>query len=426
MIGAAEEAGLLRDDDDPSNFFALEPEAASLYYHNSLDSYNNINNFEEPFIVCDFGAGTVDIVTQKKEKTKDGIKFKELYEPIGGDNGCNKINEWFMDEYIKELFGEECFNNTKKTTCLNNYNDWIELEHKIEDFKQRLVNPDQLNLPYKIDLEIFSDYCNAKNIELAELIIKFNKNHIDCQLNIDRSWKILFPYKIMEDLMFRLVNKILEYIINIVQSMEINNVYIKYLILTGGGSLSPILKQMIEGNEYLKNIKCVQSRYPKLAISHGAILYAYDHNIISPRKAKYSFGIKARQKWNEEIHRNGGKLIVEDNENICENCFSKFITKNEDIMSDQIITKNYEMAFSKVTVELYKTEENNVYFCDEKDKNGNNKADKFGEFIIDVGNNFNPSKRNAIVKMKMGGTFISAWAIYCATGKNAKIKCLYE
>ena len=35
MINAAQEAGMIREDDDISNFFALEPEAASLYNQNS-------------------------------------------------------------------------------------------------------------------------------------------------------------------------------------------------------------------------------------------------------------------------------------------------------------------------------------------------------------------------------------------------------
>ena len=39
MINAADKAGLIREDDDPSNFFALEPEAASIYYHNRIDSF---------------------------------------------------------------------------------------------------------------------------------------------------------------------------------------------------------------------------------------------------------------------------------------------------------------------------------------------------------------------------------------------------
>ena len=52
MIIATHEAGLTRDDDDLFNFFVLEPEAASLYYYYSLNSNNNIYNFEDPFIAC--------------------------------------------------------------------------------------------------------------------------------------------------------------------------------------------------------------------------------------------------------------------------------------------------------------------------------------------------------------------------------------
>ena len=60
------------------------------------------------------------------------------------------------------------------------------------------------------------------------------------------------------------------------------------------------------------------------------------------------------------------------------------------------------MCFSKVAVELYKTKYKNITFCDEKDEKGNLKIFKFGEFIIDVGDNFDIKKRKAKVKMKIG------------------------
>ena len=67
MINAAQKAGLIREDDDLSNFFALEPEAASILYQKSHQANNLIANSDKPFIVFDFGGGTVDIVTQKRE-----------------------------------------------------------------------------------------------------------------------------------------------------------------------------------------------------------------------------------------------------------------------------------------------------------------------------------------------------------------------
>jgi molecular chaperone DnaK (HSP70) len=123
MINAAQEAGMIREDDDISNFFALEPEAASIYYQNSPQANQEIKDSEDPFIVCDFGGGTVDIVTQRKIRTNSGFQFIEEYPPIGGNYGCNIINENFMERIIKELFGEECFNEAKINICKNRYND---------------------------------------------------------------------------------------------------------------------------------------------------------------------------------------------------------------------------------------------------------------------------------------------------------------
>ena len=91
--------------------------------------------------------------------------------------------------------------------------------------------------------------------------------------------------------MIELTNEISGYILDI-----INNVIdIKYLIFTGGASTNPILQQMIQDNEgkKQKNISIVQSHKPELAITQGSVLFAYDHNITSTRKAKYTFGIKA-------------------------------------------------------------------------------------------------------------------------------------
>ena len=86
MINAAQNAGLIRDDDDPSNFFALEPEAASIYYHNSRHGIENDDiDKGKPFILCDLGSGTVDIVIQKKVKIGKEIKFEELHKPVGGE-----------------------------------------------------------------------------------------------------------------------------------------------------------------------------------------------------------------------------------------------------------------------------------------------------------------------------------------------------
>ena len=207
MINAALEAGLISDNEDPSKFFTLEPEAALIYYFSSpLSSYNDKPKIEYPFILCDLGSGTADIVIEKRVISDNQIKFEELYPPIGGDDGCNIINENFMDRVIKKLFGEKCFNDVKEDICKNNYFDWVEFENKIEEFKKSYTSLNKLDLYFQIDCEIFKNYCNQ---DLEELIEIFISNHPNWKLKSERNWKILFSYQIIHDLMSELIDNIL-------------------------------------------------------------------------------------------------------------------------------------------------------------------------------------------------------------------------
>ena len=48
-----------------------------------------------------------------------------------------------MERIIKDLFGEECFNEAKINICKNIYNNWIEFENKIEEFKKKFTRKEQ-------------------------------------------------------------------------------------------------------------------------------------------------------------------------------------------------------------------------------------------------------------------------------------------
>lgn len=93
-----------------------------------------------PFILCDFWAGTVDIVTQKKIITEH-IGFKELYPPVGNFLGSNKINEYFINRVIKPLIGEENLNTIKNDLYESeDCKDWVNFENSIEAFKINFQN----------------------------------------------------------------------------------------------------------------------------------------------------------------------------------------------------------------------------------------------------------------------------------------------
>ena len=372
MINAADKAGLIREDDDPSNFFALEPEAASIYYHNSPHAMKNDDiDTGKPFILCDLGSGTADIVTQKKVKENNEIKFQELYPPIGGDCGCNKINENFIDKVIKELFGEKCFNETKKYVCKTKYNNWFEFESKIEEFKKTYTEKEQMENQFSINCEIFEKYCEE---DLKKLIKDFNSKHKEKSWNLEiedgKGWKILFPFKIINDLMQELMDEIKnKYLSKIIESRN----DIKTLVFTGGASSNPILFDMIQSYKDLNIKSYVQSPNPEIAIAFGSVQYSFDHYVISPRKAKFTFGIKTSDIWNETMHKNGGKKVYDKVDKVyrCKNAFTKFITINDNLRPYDEISHRFIMNNSKAFVVLYKTSRKNATFIDETDEKGN-------------------------------------------------------
>ena len=143
---------------------------------------------------------------------------------------------------------------------------------------------------------------------------------------------------------------------------------------------------------------------------------------------KYTFGIKSSDIWEDEKHKNGGIKIYDPIDKIdrCKNAFTKFITKEDNLRPDKEISHIFVLNNSRANIELYKTDRENVTFCDEKDENEKPIVFKFGEFWIDVGDKFDILNKKVKVKMKMGGTFISAKAIYCKTGDESKITCLYD
>ena len=430
MFKASINAGLIGKNDDSSNFFALEPEAASIYLAHETDGkaiYKLIitDKNERNFILCDFGSGTVDIVTQRKKFENNEFKFEELYPPVGDYLGSNKINEYFIDRVIKPLFGEDNLNMIiKELYASEDYNYWVRFENSIEAFKKNFINMDQLDKTYEIDCEFFK----ILNLNIEEKISEFNLKYDDWKLSYSRfnNYKIKFPFKIIYDFMLELIGKIVELIIPITETVK----DLDTMIFTGGATRSPIILKIFE-NSYLKDFHTIRSSKPEVAIGIGSVLFSMCQNIIKVRKAKYSFGIKCRRKWDDSKHKIGGKKIFDplDNEYVCENLFSKFITKGDNLRVDEIIENTYFMAASRVVVELYKTEKDKVVFCDEKDENGQLKIWNIGSYIIDVGNDFDSSSkemRKAIVKIKLGGTYISSETIYCKTNKKAYTECLFE
>jgi hypothetical protein len=360
MINASFEAGLINKNTDLSLFLALEPEVAGIYYFSNVSSFNNLKN-NNSYIICDIGAGTVDICTHKKlekdiqiikpfnsQSNKKSIFDSELieeYPPIGGDFGGNAINEEFIKRLIIELFGEEKVEQLKND--LTN-EDWVNFEKEIEDLKRKYSDFEPTN--FKLNCSLFED--EDSNKKLDDYINEYNsKNHkYKYEIRKNRKWELLFPSMIFSDITKELAEKIFSKIEEIY-----NNAHTGTIITTAAGSKNNNFFHHLHDFAKAKNMKISISSTPEpeVSILKGAVLFGFNNNIIRKRKSKYTIGIQVHRDWNENKYKDKGiKVSSKFDGDQCSNLFKKFIERNQYIDFDQIISKKFTALQKKTKVFL--------------------------------------------------------------------------
>ena len=111
MMEASIKAGLINENDDKSLFFALEPEAASLYCSINKEIDQNFFKKGEYYIVCDLGGGTGDIVAHLVGSNNN---LNEIHPACGGKYGSNEIDKLIYEEIIFPIFAFKDFNSFYK------------------------------------------------------------------------------------------------------------------------------------------------------------------------------------------------------------------------------------------------------------------------------------------------------------------------
>ena len=426
MMDSCINAGLIGKYDDKSLFFALEPEAASLYCSRNEDINQDYLKKGKYYIICDLGGGTGDIVTHYVGTNKN---LEEIYSACGGNYGSNEIDKTIFEEIIYSIFGYKSFEQLLEKCKYMDINEdeevifdaWCELERQIKDFKEG-TNQDKVknNEKFPINCSLFQDFFDDDlKIDINDLINKYN-NYIayneETKLKIKskKKWIIEFPYKIIYNYIKNQANLICKAINNILNSSykEINTV-----IFVGGYCSNEIIISLIKEGLKGRIQNFLQPSKPCLAIMEGAVLFGINPNIINTRIAKYTIGQGMRDYWNEERHSKMGKKVFDevDKDWKCEDCFSKFIEVQQKLKINEEITKSYRMAGPRYcTLNFYQTLSPNPIFTFE------NGVEKIGNCELDAGKDYPPEERSIEVTMKFGGTFIDVKAIHIKSGNIIK------
>ena len=231
-----------------------------------------------------------------------------------------------------------------------------------------------------------------------------------------KKWEISFPSQIFSDITKEISKKIFEKIEEIY-----NNVNTGYIIVTGAGSKNSIIINYLYDFAKEKNIDIyiTSTPEPDVAIIKVAVLFGFNNNIIRKRKSKYTIGIKVHRAWEEKKHKDKGiKIHNEFEGDQCSNLFRKFITRNQYIEFNTIISKNFSAMKINPSIVFYKTFKEDCTYIDEKDENNKLLIEKFGEIEFNIGTDFDKDFRDVRIDMKMGGTYIYISAVYLKTGKK--------
>ena len=206
-------AGLIKKNADKSLFFALEPEAASLYCSFNKEIDRQYFEKGEYYIVFDLGGGTGDIVAHLVGYNNH---LNEIYPSSGGNFGSDEINKLIFKDIILKLFGCQDFNtfySKYKRKNKNNddeqddnkrilFKDWYELEREIKEFKEGATYKKvQNNQKFTINFSLFQDIFDD-DVDINDLVKEYNSNIYDSGLllsvkKIKGRWIVEFPYKII-------------------------------------------------------------------------------------------------------------------------------------------------------------------------------------------------------------------------------------
>ena len=427
-------AGLINENTDKSLFFALEPEAASLYCSINKEIEQKYFKKGEYYIICDLGGGTGDIVAHLVGSNNN---LNEIIPSCGGNFGSNEIDKSIFKDIILKLFGCQDFNtfylkHRKKNNNIDEdidkgelFNDWSEMEREIKDFKEGSTNEKiEKNEKYTINFSLFQDIFDD-DIDIKDLVEEYNDNIYDnnFKLNIKKNknkWLVEFPYKIIFNYMKKQADSICKIINDINEKEEI-----KTLIFVGGYCSNEILLKLIKSG-LNKITRCLQPSNPSLSIMEGAVIFGIEPSIINVRKAKYTIGKGVSREWNEKMHAGKGEKYFDKNRQkwFCKSCFDKFIEINQNLKYGKEISHiGYLPYISKkvITMQFYKTKKNNPIFTFEEG------IIKIGECRLDIGEEYDNYKERKIKTiMKFGGTYIDVTAFHIKTGITVKTTLIFD
>eukprot|EP00903_Cladosiphon_okamuranus_P013449 g12525.t2 len=408
MRVAAHKAGITPAVDSPSLQLCLEPEAACLAV-TSMDA-PHLAREGNKIMILDCGGGTVDITTHEV-LSLNPMRLKELLPPTGGAWGSTCIDDAFI-EWCEGFLGEKLFAQARRTTTFSKLlMQWEEGKTMFGGGKDERVRLNMANLSRVVDLD--------ENV-MQELRAAHNSGPaLAPDLHVTGSKFIVdLPSQLVASLFAPTTKKIGVCLRDLKRHESLSD--LRYVFLVGSFSSSPLIQAVASTELAGGGCEVVPLQRPGVAIVKGAVLFANNAETFSTRKARLSYGMRAKSIYNpedpEHVRRRPKVPLVGRDGRERLSTFSCHVRFGEDIAADGACKKRTYKPMSEmqsiVTLEMLASHEKDVRFPDE------DSTFTLGMFTVPLDMKASFENRGVEVQFVFGGTELFVTCTHLGTGEK--------
>ncbi|XP_052793879.1 heat shock 70 kDa protein 12A-like [Mya arenaria] len=339
---------------------ALEPEAASVYcktvpLERRQDDEQRLTLgpfcIATRYLVLDIGGGTVDVTVH--EVKPDGT-LKELHKASGGAWGGTKVDQAYMELY-ENLLGKDVMEEFKHKSKF----DFLDM-HRDFEIKKRNLNIESENINIRLSAALadhtkeMTNKTVAKNVEIKGFSDRINVRRDRMTLKVSVIKKMFQPS----------IDSIISHVKEVLRSPKVNN-RIDKILMVGGFSESSVVRKAIR--EAFPDVAVVAPDEPGLAVLKGAVIFGHSPSSISTRVVRYTYGVAVTVDFDPGYHPEDKMFIDNQDRKLISDCFSKFVTIDENVDEDDMKSREYEIRDKQAPFEITvyaSTDENPVMVTD--------------------------------------------------------------
>lgn len=288
------------------------------------------------------------------ERLADG-RLKEKVKASGGPWGGINVDENYMC-MLETIFGEKAFAEFKRTQM----EDYLDILREFETKKRNFNTSSTDRITFKVaaQLNTLSTTFTMRTLEqniaescYANRVLVKGKDKMRVDPSVVREW---FDGPV--DALIYHTKELFK------DSMTSST---KTILLVGGFGESCYVQEKMKRAFSDKNI--IVPNEAGLVVLKGAVRFGHKSNVIESRIVKYSYGLRANNKYREGFHPAETQFIGKDGVKRVKNGFKIFVKANAEIRVGHEVTRNCRLSVgsSRSRIPVYRTPNPNPVFTTE-------------------------------------------------------------